>query len=154
MELNNARIKFPIERRHPWLLPVRHCHYHVIGLESQSSSRDHVSAVVSRKAINSDACLNRQLEARSVSLQVISHLVLSRENICGGRIGHPRQPVEAGGSEQAQRVPALAPGVAGSLVLIEDDKVLLVLLQILSGSQSCLTASDHNRVIPMSLVIH
>ena len=73
-----------------------------------------------------------QLEARRVGLEVVAHLVLRREVVARRRELHPDQAVELGGREQAQRVPALAPGVADALGRVQDHEAQAALAQVVA----------------------
>ena len=56
---------------------------------------------------------------------------------------HSRQGVVAGGREEAERVPPLAPGVADPLVGVEDQEGEVPLGEVVPDREACLsTAQD------------
>jgi len=63
-----------------------------------------------------------------VHQEVCHHLGLGQEGVGRGRERHPVEPVETGGGEQAQRIPALAPGVADAGLGVEDHAAHAVVL--------------------------
>ena len=62
------------------------------------------------------------------------------------RVGHPGEPIEAGGSEEAKRVPALAPGVADPLVGLQDHVRQAMAGQEVPGRESRLAGADDHRL--------
>ena len=86
----------------------------------RSPAVDQEAAVPARDPVHRDAGPDRQREPPGVGLEVVGHLVLGRERVARGRERHAVEPVEAGRREQAERVPALPPGVADPLVGLED----------------------------------
>ena len=60
-----------------------------------------------------------------------------------------RQPVEARRREQAERVPALAPGVADPLVRVEDHEGRPRLRQVVADRQAGLAAADDHGLDPL-----
>ena len=144
MQLDDARIELRGEGRHPRDLVARHRHHHVLGPEPPVAGRNHEPVPVPRQPVDPDAGTNRQFEARGVGLEVVGHLVLGGERLGRGGEGHPRQPAEASGGEQAKRVPALAPGVADPLVRVEDHEADTTLRQVVPDREAGLAAADDN----------
>ena len=62
------------------------------------------------------------------------------------RVGHPGDPIEAGGSEQSERIPALAPGVADPLVGLQDHVRQAMTGEEVPGRESRLTGTDDHRL--------
>jgi hypothetical protein len=103
-------------------LVARHRDDDLIRLELLPAERDDVDAVALEQALDARARAHGQLEARRVALEVVAHLVLRGERVRRRGEAQPRQAVELGRREQAQRVPPPAPRVADALRRVEDDE--------------------------------
>jgi hypothetical protein len=79
MELDDVRIQFLRELRHSGSLEVGHGDDHVLGLEDVCLRFHHEPIVVPVELLYPDAGSHREFEARGVGLEVVGHLVLSRE---------------------------------------------------------------------------
>src|SRR5262249_41183033 len=88
----------------------------------------------------------RQLKTRRVGLEILCHRVLGGESIPSSRKVHACQPVEACGGKEAQRIPAVAPGVADPLMRLEDDEVPSLLFQVVASRQTRLAGADDDGV--------
>ena len=151
VELHHAGVQLPGERRDARALVAGHRHHHVLGLEPPLAGRHHEPLPSLREAVHLDARTHRQLEARRVGLQVVGHLVLGGEGVRRGGEGHPRQAVEAGRGEQAQRVPALAPGVPDARVGVQDHEGEAPPRQVVPDREARLAAPDDDRLDPLRL---
>ena len=142
MELVNAGVQLVGERRHPGGLVGCHRHDDVLSLEDPVACFDDEMAAVPRQPIDSDAGPNRELEPCGVGLEVVGHVVLRRERLRRAGEIHPRQGVEAGGCEEAKRVPALSPRVADPLVGVEDHEGEVPPGQVVADGETCLSPAD------------
>ena len=73
-----------------------------------------------------------------------------------GRRGerHPGESVVAGGSEEAERVPAVAPRVDDATVGVEDHEWKAPTRQEVTGGQARLTTSDNNGMNMLDSAFH
>jgi hypothetical protein len=55
---------------------------------------------------------------------------------------HARQPAVAGRGEQAQRIPSRPPGVADTVVLVEDHERSTPLTKVIADSETGLSTTD------------
>ena len=142
VELHDPRIELGGEVRDPGGLVGARCHHHVVGLEPPVTRGDDVPPVLSGDAVHVHAGPYREIEARRVGFEVVGHLVPGWERP-GGRGERPaRQAVVPGGSEQAQRVPALAPGVPSALARLQDHELLTPPAQVIAHREARLPAAD------------
>jgi hypothetical protein len=121
-----------------------HGHHHVVSREASLPRRYHEPVSVSRQPVHPDACSHRELEPCGVRLEVVGNLVLRWECLGHPREGHPGQPAVAAGSEQAEGVPSVPPGVADAVVSIEDHERELTLRQVVSDREAGLAAADND----------
>ena len=112
------------------------CDDHVLGLEALVTCGDDEPAAGLREPVDRDAGSHRELELLGIVLEVVGHLVLRGERPPKAGETHARQPAEVGGSEETKRVPALAPGVADSLVRVQDHERRSTLRQVIAGRQA------------------
>src|SRR5919107_352150 len=98
------------------------------------------------ESVHLDAGTNGELESGGVGLEIVGHLVLRGEREGGGGEAPALQSVIAGRGEQAERVPAIAPGVTDPLVGVEDHEGQAPLCQVVSSGETCLTTTDDHRI--------
>src|SRR5215467_8591207 len=81
-----------------------------------------------------------------VEFQVIGDLILRWECFSSTSKSHAGEFDVAGGREQAQRVPAISPGISDSVVRIQNQKVNSSLGQVITHGQSRLASPYDNCV--------
>src|SRR5918992_2276293 len=118
----------------------------MVGLETPITDDRHEAIPVPGQPMHLDAGLHRQPEPLGVALEIVGELILRREPPARAWEGHPREPVEAVGGEEPQRVPAVPPCVADPRVGVEDDERHVPSSEVVPDRDSGLTASDDKRV--------
>src|SRR5215208_7001036 len=113
-------------------LAVAGCNYEAIALPGES--------------VHLDAGTNGQIESGGVGFEIVGHLVLRGERQSGGGEAPALQSVVAGRGEQAERVPALAPGVTDPLVGVQDHEGQVPLCQVVPCGETCLTTTDDHSI--------
>ncbi len=88
-----------------------------------------------------------------VGFEVVGHFIAGRKRVGRRWKRHPDQRIEARWSEQAQRVPTLAPGVADAFVGVQDYELQPAPRQIVTHGQTRLPAAhdDHVEAFPVRL---
>ena len=89
---------------------------------------------------------DRQVEPGGIVLQIVRLLVLGGEGEAVAGEGPAGQAVVLGGGEQAQRVPAAPPRVANPCAGVENDKVPVLLRQVVAQRQAGLSGTDDDGV--------
>ena len=89
---------------------------------------------------------DRQVEPGGIVLQIVRLLVLGGEGEGVAREGPAGQAVVLGGGEQPQRVPAAPPRVANPRAGVENDKVPVLLRQVVAQRQAGLSGADDDGV--------
>jgi hypothetical protein len=142
VELDDIGTEVGGEGGYPGDLEGRHGHHRVVGLPAAVARGDYEPAVVLEEPVHPDAGPNRELEPGRVGLQVVGHLVLGGERVGRSGEGEPGQRVVPGRSEQAERVPAVAPGVTDPLVGVQDQERPSPPGQVVADRQAGLAATD------------
>lgn len=148
VQLHDARVEQGGERGDRRDLVGAGRDHHVIGLEAAAGCGNQVGAVaVAGDPVHGHAGPDRQVEAGRGGIQVVGHVVSARERPALGRELPAGQPVVAGGREQVQRIPALAPDVPDPPVCLKDQERPAQPGQVVAGRQARLaTADDHSLV--------
>lgn len=71
----------------------------------------------------------------------------------GSGEGHPREPVDAGGGEEKERVPPVAPGVADLLAGVQDHKEPTLSGKVIAHGKARLAAADDHRLEPFWILV-
>ena len=145
MQLDDARIELRGEGGRPRALEVGHRHHHLLGLDGSGAGVTTKRAPFLKRRSNGHARADRQREARGVGLKIVGHLVLGGEAVRRRGERHADQAVEAGRGEQAQRIPALPPGVSDPRVGVQDHEAQPVPGQVVAHREAGLTGADHHR---------
>src|SRR5918994_2372092 len=144
MELHDARMEIVCEGWNLRDLVGARRDDHVFRFETAVAGCNDESISLPEESTHLDAGSNRQIESGSVGFEVVGHLVLGGKRHGGRGEAPARQPVVSGRGEQAKRVPALAPSVAGPLVGIQDYERATLLLQVVADREACLAATDNH----------
>src|SRR5919107_1476802 len=146
MELHDARMELTGEGGDLRYLVGARRDDHVFRFETAVAGCNYEPISLPGESVHLDAGSNGELESSRVGLEIICHLAL-RGNRQGWRWEAPAlQSVVAGWGEQAERVPALAPGVTYPLVGVEDHEGQAPLCQVVPRGETCLTTTDNHRV--------
>src|SRR5215211_2974490 len=122
------------------------CDNHVIRFETAVAGCNYEPISLPGESVHLDAGSNGELESSRVGLEIVGHLVL-RGKRQGWRWEAPSlQSVVAGWGEQAERVPALAPGVTDPLAGVEDHEGQTPLCQVVPRGETRLTTTDDHRI--------
>ena len=151
MQLHDVRIEIAGKAGNSRRLVVGHRHDHVRGVERKIPCPDDVAVALALDALDPGACVHGQLKSYHIGFEVVGHLVLGRKGPAGRRKRHAVEAVVAGRREQAQRVPAAAPGIADPFVGFEDHEGDIVPLQMIADGQAGLAAADHHDVDTLRL---
>ena len=120
----------------------------VVRLEAPVAGRNDVSTVVAVEAVGPDAVHDGEREALGVRLEVLRHLEPQRVGVLRPREAHPRQPVDDRGRVEPERWPALPPGVADSLVRVEDHERAVPPREVVPHRKAGLPSADDDRLDP------
>lgn len=101
---------------------------------------------VAAEAGDPDVVPDRQRESFRVAAQVTGKLLPGRVGPRGSRVAAAGKGVVPGRGEQPEGVPAAAPAVPGTGVLIQDDVGALEAGQVVAHGQTRLAAADDDRI--------
>ena len=146
MELHNARKELLSESGDLRDLVGARRDDHVFRFETAVAGCNYEPIPLPEESVYLDTSSNGELESGGVGLEIIGHLVLGGERK-GWRGESPAlQSIVAGRGEQAQRIPALAPGVPDPFVGVEDHEGQVPLCQVVPGGETSLTTTDDDRI--------
>ncbi len=127
-------------------LVVRHRDNHLASGERGRLAADDKSVPSPGQAVDPHATPHRKTEARSVRLEEVGHGVLRRPGVLLSRKFHPVKPVVTGGREEAETVPAIAPGIPDVRSSIQYEMLDAPFGQMVRDRQPRLAATDHDDV--------
>jgi hypothetical protein len=99
-----------------------------------------------RDAVDAQAGANGKMEALRVSLEIVRQLVLGREGVAGSGETKARKLYVARGREQAQRILAVAPGIADAMSGVENQEANAAASQVVADGEAGLAAADDDGV--------
>src|SRR5262249_5449136 len=120
MKLNDLLREARSKARHAATLILRHRDDDMICFELARRRGDDVTITALEQALDAHTTAHRQTKARGVGFEIGSHLVPRRKRVPGCWKPHPVEAIVFRGRKESQRVPALAPRVADSLVGFQD----------------------------------
>src|SRR5262249_49792477 len=125
----------------------------VFGFEGVVAGGDEIPVALSGQAVDLYAAADGKLESLCVRIEVIAHLVFRRKAVSGRRERHAVEAVELRPREEAERIPSHTPGVADSLVRVEDDKGKIAARQMVPDRQTSLSCADDYRLDALGVLI-
>ena len=146
MQLDDGGVESGGVVGHPRALPASDRDHDVVGQQTALARRHDESGPVARHAVHVHAEPHRQLEAGRVRLEVVRHRLLRRVRVPWSGEAHPGEPVVPRRREQAQRVPAAAPGVADPIAGVEDHERQATTRELVADGESGLASAHDNRL--------
>ena len=146
VELDDVWVELIGECGHPGDLVASHRYNDIVSLEAPVPRLDHEAGAVSRQPVYTDAGPMGELEPCRIRGQIVGYLVLGGEHARRTGEGHTGQGVVAGSCEEVERVPAPAPGVADSLIRVQDQEGKLPPGEVVPDREACLSAPQNQRL--------
>ena len=142
MELHDAGVELVGEVRHVRRLIAAGGYHDVVRLEPVIICDDDESVGILGDRFDLQTPSHRKIKSGGVRLEVVGHLVLRWATAPRPGKLQTRQGAEVRGREQLQRVPTLAPGVAGPLIGVQDHKRPVSLGKVVADGKAGLAAAD------------
>src|SRR5215831_11331201 len=146
VKLFDGWIESSCEARRARFLVVGHRDDHIFRFELLGPGGNAKTIPAARNAVDAYACSNRQVETPRIGFQVVSHLQLGREGVAARGKTKSGKPCVTRRREQAERIPAIAPGVADTTAGIQNQEADAAAGEMVSDGEACLAAADHDGV--------